>query len=143
MWLRGYLMGFAALYPSYALAELDAGELDHLAPLGVFVGDQLAIVGGAHGHRDAAELDEMAFHCIVVQPDFDRGIELVDDLGRRIARAADAQTAGDFVARHGFAYGRHAGQRIDALRRCHRERPERAGLDLAQARDDRIEYDVG
>src|SRR5580700_2886501 len=129
-------------HAGYSLSELDAGEFDHLAPLGVLVGDQLAVFGGAHRHRDAAELHEMAFHRIVVQPGFDLGLELVDDLARRIARRANAQTAGDLVARHGLAYGRHAGQRIDALRRCHRERPEVAGLDLAQARDDRIEYDV-
>src|SRR5580700_10866393 len=38
-------------FRDHALSELDAGELDHLAPLGVLVGDQLAIVGGAHRHR--------------------------------------------------------------------------------------------
>ena len=41
------------------------------------------------------------------------------------------------------AYGRHAGQQIDALRRRHRQRAELPGLDLAEARDDRIEHDVG
>src|ERR1700692_2869950 len=43
-------------------AKLDPREFDHLAPLGVLVGDLLAVVGGAHRHRDVAELDETASH---------------------------------------------------------------------------------
>src|ERR1700724_2493685 len=84
-------------HAGYTLSELDPRELDHLAPLGILVGDQLAIIGGAHRHPDVAVLDEAALHRVVVQPGFERGIELVDDLGRRIARRADAQTAGDRV----------------------------------------------
>jgi hypothetical protein len=41
--------------------RLDAGELDHLAPLLGFLRDQLAEVGGRHRHRHAAQIGKPRF----------------------------------------------------------------------------------
>src|SRR5580704_10211542 len=115
--------------------ELDPRELDHLAPFLVFIGDELAIVAGAHRRRYVAKVDEAASDPGIGDTGIDRLVERADDFGRRTARRPNAQASHNLVARHGLADGRYIGQRSDALWRRHRKRPELASFDVPQAGD--------
>jgi hypothetical protein len=79
--------------------RLDAGELDHLAPLLGFVDDKLAEVGRRSRQRRAAEVGETGLHLRVVESRVDLLVELVDDLGRRGLRCAEAVPNTRLVAR--------------------------------------------
>src|SRR6516162_10073766 len=70
--------------------RLDVGGADHLAPFLGFFGDQLAELGRRSRQRRAAEVSETGLHLRVVESRVDLLVELVDDLGRRGLRYAEA-----------------------------------------------------
>src|SRR5262245_40331697 len=70
--------------------RLDVGRPDHLAPLLRFIGDQLAELDRRSRQRRAAEISETGLHLRVVENRVDLLVELVDDLGRRGLRCAEA-----------------------------------------------------
>src|SRR5215831_4847319 len=98
-------------YPASEAASLrlDAAEFDHLGPLFGFVGDQLGEVSGRARKRRAAELSETGLHLRIVESRIDLLVELVDDLGRRGFRCAEAEPETRFVARHKLTDSRHVG----------------------------------
>src|SRR5262249_9966450 len=79
--------------------RLDVGGPDHLAPVLGFFGDQLAELGRRSRQRRAAEVSETGLHLRVVESRVDLLIELVDDLGRRGLRYAEAVPITPLVAR--------------------------------------------
>src|SRR5262245_15258045 len=93
-------------YPASEAASLrlDAGEFDHLGPLFGFVGNQLAEVSRRSRQRHAAEVSETGLHLRVVESRVDLLVELLDDLGRRVPRNADAIPRCRLVARHEFSH---------------------------------------
>src|SRR5262249_1602401 len=90
-WCRFRRTGFME-YPASEAASLrlDAGEFDHLGPLFGFVGNQLSEVSRRSRQRHAAEVSETGLHLRVVESRVDLLVELVDDLGRRGPRCAEA-----------------------------------------------------
>src|SRR5215831_12944177 len=82
--------------------RLDAGELDHLAPLLGFVCDHLGELSRRSRQRLAAEVSETGLHLGVVESRVDLLVELVDDLGRRGPRCADAEPTARLVASDKF-----------------------------------------
>src|SRR5215471_16102750 len=110
--------------------RLDAGELDHLAPLLGFVCDHLGELSRRSRQRHAAEVSETDLHLAVVESRVDLLVELVDDLGRRGLRCADAEPTARLVARHKFVDGWDVRQRLRARRGCHRQCSHLAGPDV-------------
>src|SRR5262245_65889679 len=67
---------------------LDAGGLDHLAPLLSFVGDELSKLDRCHWHRHAAEFGQTSYHLGIGEHGIDFVLQLRDDvLGRILGRA--------------------------------------------------------
>src|SRR5262249_29189400 len=101
-------------YPASETASLrlDAGEFDHLNPLFGFVGNQLSEVSRRSRQRHAAEVSETGLHLRVVESRVDLLVELVDDLGRRGPRCAEAGPTARLVSRHKFPDSRNIGQRL-------------------------------
>src|SRR6516162_3372361 len=99
--------------------RLDVGSPDHLAPFLGFFGDQLAELGRRSRQRRAAEVSETGLHLRVVESRVDLLIELVDDLGRRGLRYAEAVPITPLVARQELSHGHIElrAQRGDGLRR--------------------------
>src|SRR5580704_13865753 len=62
--------------------RLDVGGLDYLAPLLGFGGEEFAEFGRRHDHRLGAELGIAGFHLGRRQRLVERGVDLVDDIGR-------------------------------------------------------------
>src|SRR5262245_35883264 len=93
-------------YPASEAASLrlDAGEFDHLGPLFGFVGNQLSEVSRRSRQRHAAEVSETGLHLRVVKSRVDLLVELVDDLGRRGLRCADAVPGARLVAWHELSH---------------------------------------
>ena len=61
-------------------------------------------------------------------------VELVDDLGGRVPRRANAEPRARLVARHELAHGRDVRQRLRARRGRHRQRAQLAGPDVLDRR---------
>src|SRR5262245_15071788 len=78
--------------------RLNAGGLDHLAPFLGFFGDQPAELGRRSRQRRAAEVSETGLHLRIVESRVDLLVELVDNLGRRGLRYAEAEPDACFVA---------------------------------------------
>src|SRR5262249_18938518 len=89
--------------------RLDTRELDHLAPLLGVIGDELAEVGGSAWKCSGTQLGEPRLHLGIGESRVDLLVELVDDLGRRGLRCADAEPETRFVARHELTHSRHVG----------------------------------
>src|SRR5262249_19552260 len=66
----------------------------------------------------------------IPQHGIDRSVELFDHLRRRALGSANAVPDEYLVAGDGHADRWHVGQRVDAFRRGHAERPDAAGPDL-------------
>src|SRR6516162_2156751 len=64
------------------------------------------------------------------RPAFDLLVELLDDLGRRGLRCADAEPIARLIARHELTHGRDAGQRFRARGGGYRERAQPASPDI-------------
>src|SRR5262245_22326607 len=75
--------------PAAVSLRLDAGELDHLAPLLGLVDNQLAELGRRSRQRRAAEVGEARPHLGVGERRVDLLVELVHDLGWRVSRRTD------------------------------------------------------
>src|SRR5947209_20618502 len=82
--------------------RFDARELDHLAPLLGFLSDELAEVGRRARKCGGAPLGKPRLHLGIGKGRVDLRVELVDDLGRRVARRADAGPEAKLIARREF-----------------------------------------
>src|SRR5262249_17276828 len=91
---------------------LDVGGPDHLAAFVGFFGDQLAELGRRSRQRRAAEVSETGLHLRIGESRVDLFVELVDDLGRRGPRCAEAGPTARLVSRHKFPDSRNIGQRL-------------------------------
>ena len=81
-------VGYGFAQPNQSGA--DVGELDRLAPLLGFVGDHLTEVLRRAAQDQHAHFVEPLLNLGIGEAAVDLGIELVDDLGRRAARCANA-----------------------------------------------------
>ena len=63
--------------------RLDAGELDHLAPLLCFGRNMLSELGWRTGKHDGAQVGKLLLDFWVGERGIDLSVELVDDFGRR------------------------------------------------------------
>src|SRR5262245_20712263 len=79
---------------------LDACEVHHLAPLLGFVGDELAKVGGREREHVATQVGKARLDLGIGKTSVDLLVELLDDLGRRGLRCADAVPGARLVSRH-------------------------------------------
>src|SRR5215472_19257539 len=82
--------------------RLDVGRPDHLGPLFGFVGDQFSELSRRSWQRHAAEVSETGLYLRVVESRVDLLVELVDDLGRRGPRCADAEPTARLVTKYKF-----------------------------------------
>ena len=128
--------------PGRAYSTFAPEEMHHLLPLGGLGGDHLAEVLGRAGDRLAAELGQALAHLRVGQRAVDLGVDLVDELARRVLRHADAEPGGRLVAGHGLADRRQVRQRRLALLRGDRQRAQLAALDVADGRRQVVEQHV-
>ena len=101
---------------------LDIGGLYYPAPFLGFVGDKLAELGRRSRQRRAAEVSKTGLHLRVVESRVDLLVELVDDLGRRGPRYAEAVPITHLVARQELTYRRDVRQRVRARRGGYCER---------------------
>src|SRR5262245_30734924 len=85
--------------------RFEARELHNLCPLFGFVDDEFSKVGGRHGHWHATNVGEPCLNLGIGEARIELSVELVDDLGRRALRCADAVPGARLVVRHKFAYG--------------------------------------
>src|SRR5689334_303681 len=109
---------------------LGTGEFDNLAPLFGFYGDEPAEVGGRAWKCSGAPLGEPRLHLGIGKGRVDLRVELVNDLGRRVARRADAGPEAKFIARHEFGNRREVRQYRRACLDGYRQRANFAGPDV-------------
>src|SRR5262245_34321467 len=114
--------------------RLDVGGPDHLAPFLGVVGDELAELERRPRQRRAAEVSETDLHLRVVESRVDLLVELVDDLGRRGLRCAEAVPNTPLVAQQELTHGRDIRQRVRARRRGYCERTQPASPDVFDRR---------
>src|SRR3984957_417502 len=107
--------------------SFDSCGADDLAPTFGLGDDDVAVLRRRQRRRHAAELGKLRLDLRIVQAGIDGGIELVDDLGRRGARRADAVPQIGLVARDEFADRRNVGKQFRALRGGDAERAQLAG----------------
>src|SRR5262245_40788040 len=86
--------------------RLDAGQLDHLAPLLGVVGDELTELGRRARKHRAAEVDKACFQPGIGEARIDLDVELVNDSGWRVFRRMHADPLAPLEARHEIANGR-------------------------------------
>src|SRR5215472_4655334 len=96
--------------------RFDARELHHLAPLLGLFGDELAEVGNRAWKCGGAPLGKTRLHLGIGKGRVDLRVELVDDLGWRVARRADAGPEAKLIARHEFGHRRDVRQHRRASR---------------------------
>ena len=75
---------------SVGSVRLDVGELHHLGPFLGFVDDESAEVGGRTRKRCASQVGKPGLHLGIGESAIDLSVELVDDVGGRVSRRADA-----------------------------------------------------
>src|SRR5262245_33545286 len=122
--------------------RLDAGELDYLAPLLGFLRDQLAEVGGRARQRRTPHVGKARLERGVAKRGVDLLVELVDDVGWRGARRADAGPEAKLIARHEFGNRREVRQRVRTRRGGDCERAKFAGPDVSDRRGHGGEHDL-
>src|SRR5262249_17439798 len=86
--------------------RLDAGQLDHLAPLLGVVGDELTELGRRARKHRAAEVDKACFQPGIGGARIDPDVELVNESGWRVFRRMHADPLAPLEARHEIANGR-------------------------------------
>jgi hypothetical protein len=84
--------------PGQLLRRLDVEGPDDVAPLLGFVGDELAKVGGREREHVATQISKPRLDLGISKASVDLLVELVDDLGRRGPRCADAEPTARLVA---------------------------------------------
>src|SRR5215470_6520337 len=77
---------------------LNVGGTDHFAPLLGLICDELGEVGGRHRHRHAANVGEPCLNLGIGEARIELSVELIDDLGRRALRCADAVPGARLIA---------------------------------------------
>ena len=97
--------------------------------------------GETDEHR-AAQVGKPRLHFGIGEASVDLLVELVDDLGRRVLRCADAEPGARLVARHELAHGREVWQRLRARRGGYCERAQRASPDVLDRRRSAGEHDL-
>src|SRR6516162_3816417 len=110
--------------------RFDAHELHDLTPFLCFVGDELSKVGGRADKRCASEVSQPRLDFGIGEARVDLLVELLDDLGWRGLRCADAEPGARLVARHKFAHGRDVRQCVRARRGGYCERAQPTSLDM-------------
>src|SRR5262252_3676814 len=85
---------------SHGSIRLRAGELDHLAPLLGFIGDQLAEILWRAWNDGRAEAGKRRLQLGIGEARIDLAVEQVDDVSGRVPRCADAVPRTRLVARH-------------------------------------------
>src|SRR5262245_20316114 len=125
-----------------ASVRLDARELDHLAPLLDFFGDQLSELSRRSRQRQAAEVSETGLHLGVGERRVDLLVELLDDLGRRGLRCTDAVPGARLVARYKLTHGWDVRQRVRARGGGYCERPQPTSPDIPNRCDSGDEVDL-
>src|SRR5260370_38840670 len=96
------------------LFGLGARELDYLAPLRAFVGDEPAELGRRARQRRAAKLQDARFDLGIGKAGGDLLVQLLDDVSRRAFGRADAGPGAGLEPRHGVADRRDIRQTIPA-----------------------------
>src|SRR5262245_30662315 len=102
--------------------RLDAGELHDLRPFLGFLSDELGKVGGRAPKRHAAQLGKSCLQLRIGEAGVDFLVELVDDLGRRVSRSAEAAPEACFEAWEKIADGGDIWQKVRARCARHRKR---------------------
>src|SRR6516165_665902 len=102
--------------------RLDARGLDHLGPLLGFFGNERPEIARRATEDNATEVGELSLQLGIGEASIDLLVELVDDLGRRLCRCAEAEIAARLVAWHKFGHGRKVRQRVRARHCAHRQR---------------------
>src|SRR5215471_13428866 len=110
--------------------RLNARELHHLAPLFGLLGDELAEVGRRARKCGGATLGKPRLHLGIRKGCVDLRVELVDDLGWRGARRADAGPEAKLIARHEFGNRWEVRQHRRACRDGYCQRAKFAGPDV-------------
>src|SRR5499427_10269346 len=110
--------------------RLDAGELDHLAPLLDFIRDELAQLGWRARQRRAAKVGQSRLHSGIRERSVDLLAELVDNFGGRAVGSADAVPLARYVAWHEIRHWRNIRQGFRAHRCRHRECMQLADPDI-------------
>src|SRR5262245_31501093 len=95
-----------------ASVRLDVEGPDDVAPLLGFLGDEPAKVCGRDDKRRHTQNGEPRFYLGIGEARVDLLVELLDDLGRRGLRCADAGPGARLVARHKFPDSRDIGQHL-------------------------------
>src|SRR6266446_9215691 len=90
--------------------RLDARKFHHLAPLLRFLGDELAEVGRRAWKCGGAPRGEPRLRLGIGERRIDLLVELVNNLGRRVFRRADAGPEARLVARREFGNRRDVRQ---------------------------------
>src|SRR5215467_1810390 len=109
---------------------LDVECPDDIAPLLGFVGDELAEVGRRAWKCGGAPLGKPRLHLGIGKGRVDLRVELVDDLGWRVARRADAGPEAKLIARHKFGNRREVRQHRRACRDGYCQRAKFPGPDV-------------
>src|SRR5262245_59576156 len=112
--------------PSPTSVCLDAGQLDHLAPLLGFFGDELAEVGGRARNHCTAQIGEPCLKLGIGKASVDLRVELVDDFLWSVLRRAETPPCACLVSLHKLTYGRDVRQCVRARRGGYRERTQLA-----------------
>src|SRR4029434_5271376 len=89
-----------------ASVRLDVEGPDDIAPLLRFVRDVLSEVRGREHEHVATQVGKPRLDFGISQARIDLFVELVDDLGRRVFRGADAGPEDRLKARHELTHGR-------------------------------------
>src|SRR5262249_31775121 len=99
-------------------------NLTTLVPFLNVLGDELAEAGGRTCKRRVAKVFNPRFHRGIGKASVDLLVELLDYLGRRGLRCADAVPAGRLIARHKLSHGRDVRQRVRARGGRYRQRAQ-------------------
>src|SRR5262249_27670337 len=83
--------------------HLDVARADEFAPLVGFLGDHLGEIRGRHRRRLDAQLGKPRLQLGIGEAGVDLVVQSHDDLGRRVARRADAVAAGSLITHHRLA----------------------------------------
>src|SRR5262245_58512894 len=125
-----------------ASLRLDVGCFDHLAPLLGLGGNELCKVAGRARKSSATEFGQPRLDLGIGKAGVDLGVELVDDLSRRVPGRADPIPLARLEARQEFSHSWDARQRLRARRARYRQRTQLAGLDVLNRHERRDEQDL-